>query len=139
MSITSEIFQNELLHLREDGMSNAEIAKSLDISYATVLRLIGKQPSGMRRPSPNTGFVTPVPKPACKEEELEACLLVASREIQLSGDFGEYVLNSGNQTVSIAAGEGSLSVPFGQIDVLINELSAIKRNISDVVRGNEMW
>lgn len=139
MNITSEISQNELLHLREDGMSNAEIAKSLDLSYATVLRMIGKQPPGMRRPSSSTTFSTPVSKPVYKDEEPEACLLVASRKVQLSGDFGEYVLDSENEMISVEIGESVVKVPFGQIDTLINELSAIKRNLSDVKRGNEMW
>lgn len=34
---------SEMLRMREDGMSNRDIAKSLDISYQTVLRYIGKQ------------------------------------------------------------------------------------------------
>jgi predicted transcriptional regulator len=32
-----------MLRMREDGMSNRDIAKSLDISYQTVLKYIGKQ------------------------------------------------------------------------------------------------
>ena len=33
----------EMLELRKQGMSNHDIAKSLDISYPTVIRYIGKQ------------------------------------------------------------------------------------------------
>lgn len=33
----------EMLRMREEGMSNHDIAKSLDIAYSTVLRYIGKQ------------------------------------------------------------------------------------------------
>ena len=37
----------EMLQLREQGMSNHDIAKSLDISYATVVRYIGRQDGHM--------------------------------------------------------------------------------------------
>lgn len=37
---------SEMMELRNQGMSNYDIAKSLDISYATVLRCIGKQGGG---------------------------------------------------------------------------------------------
>ena len=33
----------EMLELRDQGLSNHDIAKSLDISYQTVIRYIGKQ------------------------------------------------------------------------------------------------
>lgn len=33
----------EMLQMREDGLSNHDIAKALDISYATVRKYIGKQ------------------------------------------------------------------------------------------------
>lgn len=34
---------SDMLQLREQGLSNHDIAKSLDISYATVVRYIGRQ------------------------------------------------------------------------------------------------
>lgn len=37
----------EMLELRKQGMSNHDIAKSLDICYATVLNYIGKQDGKM--------------------------------------------------------------------------------------------
>lgn len=38
---------DEMLQLREQGLSNHDIAKSLDISYATVVRYIGRQDGHM--------------------------------------------------------------------------------------------
>lgn len=38
-----QITASEMLEMRKQGMSNHDIAKSLDISYPTVLRYIGKQ------------------------------------------------------------------------------------------------
>lgn len=46
-AITNEISYAEMLQMRQDGMSNQEIAKSLDISYNTVLRYIGRQPKNV--------------------------------------------------------------------------------------------
>ena len=37
------VSRNEMLQLREQGYSNADIANVLEISKATVLRYIGKQ------------------------------------------------------------------------------------------------
>lgn len=44
-----DITAAELRELREQGLSNHDIAKMLDISYATVLRYIGKQNCRMER------------------------------------------------------------------------------------------
>ncbi len=41
------VTKSEMMALREQGMSNHDIAKSLDISYQTVLRYIGKQDGHM--------------------------------------------------------------------------------------------
>ena len=43
-----QISREEMLQMRENGMTNKEIARSLDISYATVHRYIGSQPQGLR-------------------------------------------------------------------------------------------
>lgn len=45
--ITSEVSINEMLELRKQGMSNKDIARALEISYASVLRYIGKQQERM--------------------------------------------------------------------------------------------
>lgn len=39
----------ELIKMRETGMTNKEIADSLGVHYETVLKLIGKQPKGLRK------------------------------------------------------------------------------------------
>ena len=49
-SIEKEIGIDGLLAMRESGMSNAEIAAAIDVSVQSILRLIGKQPAGLRKP-----------------------------------------------------------------------------------------
>lgn len=43
----NDISVGEMLRLRDEGLSNKDIANVLDIHYATVLRWIGKQ-NGVR-------------------------------------------------------------------------------------------
>lgn len=50
-ALYKDIDPGSLIEMRNSGMSNAEIAGALDVSYNTILRLIGKQPRGCRKPS----------------------------------------------------------------------------------------
>lgn len=51
MSMYGQVSCGEMLHMREsEGMSNREIAERLDCSTATVYKMIGKQPEGIRAP-----------------------------------------------------------------------------------------
>ena len=42
--LLADVSMAELHQLREDGMTNREIAEHLDVSYATIYRYLGKQP-----------------------------------------------------------------------------------------------
>lgn len=46
--LSKEVSREELLHMREEGLTNKQIAERLGCNYYTVLRYIGKQPDGMR-------------------------------------------------------------------------------------------
>ena len=58
-----QITASEMLEMRKQGMSNHDIAKSLEISYPTVLRYIGKQGGHME------GLEAFKDAPAPKKEE----------------------------------------------------------------------
>ena len=45
--LTREVSISEMLEMRDRGMTNKEIAQSLDVSYQTVLNHIGKMPRDM--------------------------------------------------------------------------------------------
>lgn len=60
--LTDSVSVDELLKMRESGMTNSDIARALDVSYYTVLRYIGNQPGRAARHA-----YTPKPvKPHCK-------------------------------------------------------------------------
>lgn len=54
--LTDSVSVDELLKMRESGMTNSDIARALDVSYYTVLRYIGNQPG-------RTPRYTYMPKP----------------------------------------------------------------------------
>lgn len=68
--LSNDVSIQELLRMREDGMSNAEIAEQLDVHVSTIYNYIGKQPAGMRRPHPSKRSVDVLP-PAILFGELE--------------------------------------------------------------------
>ena len=40
--IIDEVSVNEMIQMRESGMSNAEVAQALDVSYSTVLNYLAR-------------------------------------------------------------------------------------------------
>ncbi len=139
MSLMREVSQSELLHMREDGMSNQEIAKSLDVSYQTVLRLIGKQPSGLRKPAVRNLAASTNEISVCNSNEPKAGLAVIGRSVSLTGDLAEYMLDCTEDVLTVKIGDGTVCLPFQKIESLMTELAAICRNIPRVRVGNEMW
>ena len=46
--LSKDVSTSEMLRLREEGMSNRQIAAQLDVHYNTVLKYIGKEPRNPR-------------------------------------------------------------------------------------------
>lgn len=46
--LTDDVSMDELLQMRQDGMSNQEIANRLGVSKSTVYKHLGPQPKGIR-------------------------------------------------------------------------------------------
>jgi transposase len=105
-----QITASEMLEMRKQGMSNHDIAKSLDISYPTVLRYIGKQGGHMEgldafkdAPSPKKEEakeeVKPVipkydPKPVLERFVVGGCdvtMDAEAREILIRSCGGEFL------------------------------------------------
>lgn len=143
--LTDSVSVDELLKMRESGMTNSDIARALDVSYHTVLHYIGNQPGRAARHA-----YTPKPvKSHCKSlgggngmsESAPACLAVSGRIVSLEGICGSYMVDAINSTITIDTGwcEKSIDMPADKLPDFINELSAIMRHIPELSKCNEMW
>lgn len=135
---------SELKQMREDGMTNQEIADSLDVSYMTVLRVLGKQPDSMARKPRGGGSVVKAPPKKQEEECVPACLVTINRTIELQGATAKYVLNVEQKTInvkpenerrmfeSLELNVDELDTFIEGLDTFIKELQAIQRKIGTV-------
>lgn len=145
-SFIKDLPKTELLAMRENGMSNAEIARKLSISYNTVLNLIGRQPESTTSASRSNAKArrqtrmdgTPafmeVTTPTVKDEEpARAVLAVKSSTISLCGAFMNYCISADRAMIDVETSEGRclMQIPSDKIDLFIDELKAIKNNIND--------
>lgn len=140
-SLIQDVSISELEQMRENGMTNQEIADAIGVSYQTIRKLIGRQPPGLRKPGvyhrPN--FVQSEPK-----EEPPATLIVEDRALKLAGLYASYKIMVKNKLINVIldTSEGvspAMEIPFDQIDTFIQELQAIQRHVKGMTIGNEMW
>lgn len=54
--LSMDVSTSEMLRLREEGMSNSQIAAQLDVSHKTILRYIGKEPRETKDNKPKTEY-----------------------------------------------------------------------------------
>ena len=95
-----EVSVSEMMQLRNDGYSNADIARILDISLPTVYKYIGKQ--GCHIPSATASFITKpttnVPDDTTTQQEV----MVISRVVAIDGYLFELssdgIADSSNST-----------------------------------------
>lgn len=133
-----------LYSMRREGMSNKEIAQSLGISYGYVLQLIGKQPKDLTSKAISEGrCASCAPTPAKEEPPPSPCLEVVERSINLNGLFGQYFVSVDKRTVLVSFREDDELVCFNldmdKLEILIEELEAVKRNLSSIRVSKEMW
>lgn len=111
---------SEMLQLREQGLSNHDIAKALDISYATVRKYIGKQGGRMEGlaafkdapvkkavPEEPTVPEIPVYEPVPIKElyslgDKEVCISHAERVVKIWGKQSGGPCNYGREEVSFS-------------------------------------
>lgn len=146
-SVLKDVSISELMTMREQGMSNQEIANALGVTYQSILRLIGKQPKEVRRErsfTPEVNSHSSVPRNAeilkPEEEILPASLVMAERSFVLQGEIGRYEIDTYAQAVRISvADQGAFSIPIQDVRVLHSELSAILRNQEKLKFSVEAW
>lgn len=151
--LLDDVSVNELLEFRNDGYTNSQIAKMLDVSTQTIYSIIGKIPDDMiakakreaakmggyarwenKKPSEGNKQMKGVePK---MENTNSACLVVVNRNVTLQGTIGLYEVDCEKKKVTMRPVE---EINFEKLNDYINELQAISRKIGQMNIGNEMW
>lgn len=138
--LLDDISLEELQYMRnEEGLSNFEIAEKVGCSSNTIFRILGPQPKHIRTPQGLAGAARARVKAdkdctasvarKAQEEPEEACLMVASRTIRLTGLVSTYEVNENAGTVTIIRPDGNgFDLKLDELDDMIKELSAIRRH-----------
>ena len=152
--LTREISAGELLTMREQGMTNTDIARHLDISLPTVRKYIGPTPAELTNRARQEGArkareqksaqqvsaedtaQQPVPEPE-PTEKTPAMRIVAERRIcELEGSLCNYEVDTGAGSVSLKDG-ASPAVVMGELDRasldrFIRELQEVRKLMGGV-------
>lgn len=138
--ILRDISVNELMKMRESGMTNQDIANTLDVGVSTIYRYIGAQPPGMRKKREYRNEFTHHQEDQ-REEFEEAALIVEDRRICLAGLFAGYKVNIKAKEVIVFVEDGvdALTIPFDQVETFAKELRAISKHVNSLHIGNEAW
>ncbi len=128
-----QITASEMLEMRKQGMSNHDIAKSLDISYPTVLRYIGKQGGHMEgleafkyAPTPKKEDAKAEVKPVIPKYDPKPTL----ERFRVSGIMID--MNSIDRYVTISGEEGEIILEYESIPDLVQFLAWAMRERMEV-------
>lgn len=135
--LIDDVTVQEMRHMRDNGMTNQDIANTLDVSYPTVYRYLGKQPSRGGMVSQYIPIDSKRETPP--EEEHEAVLPVVNRVTYLKGAFGQYSVDAQARTVTLIVKGAMVEVEFDQWEAFASEIAAIGRNLNKQTVGVEMW
>lgn len=140
-----------LLKMRDDGMTNAEIAVSLGCSKQTIYNLIGSMPPEMRRrifqengannmkaakERREGGYTVerkaPSMMPQREAEPVKAVLAVKKTDTYLTGAYKNYVVAADRSCIDVETEDGRtlLNIPADMLGTFIEELTAIQKNIN---------
>lgn len=139
--LDKEVSIPELLRMREEGMSNPEIAGVLDVSPHTIWRYIGPGPRAKNRVRGGTPVAVEIRR--AEPAEVQACLSIGASPINLTGAYGKYTIEEERTYICISGEadghEVNGSIPVDQLSTFIKELQAIERNIGKVQPRLEVW
>jgi hypothetical protein len=93
-SIIKDVSISEMLELREQGLTNREIAIKLDITSQTVRKYIGAMPSELRSKAIRE---QKIPQPTTPVEQLPICNL----RFTIQGKFANYEIDPVDGTINI--------------------------------------
>lgn len=112
--ILKDIDKTTLLSMRDSGMTNQEIADSVGCCYATICKILGKQPPGMRKPR--------APKEVKRIQMNTPRKRMKVSHVTLCGKFADFEVDLDNKTFAIETGEGSLIFDLSKLEEMANDL-----------------
>ena len=123
----------EMLQLREQGLSNHDIAKSLDISYMTVVRYIGKQDGRMEGLA---AFKDTPPRQKKQEPEVHAVTHYDAKPVVETFDVNRcrIMLDHENRCVII---DDDIMLPYDKIPDIVQFLVWAMRTRMEVTADGE--
>ena len=140
-SLLKSVSYEELAQMRDNGMTNKDIATSLGVSPQTVYKYLGPQPSrGWSRHAYNDRPLSNPEQPN-KDEPDDAALIIENRTINLAGLFAGYKIDIKAKEIRVFVEDGvdALVIPFDQVVNFAKELRAITKHVKDLSVGAEAW
>lgn len=139
-SLLKEVSIDELAKMRESGMTNRDIANTLNVSVATIYKYIGAQPQWGRMSREIRAAISDREQSSESAQD-DAALVVENKSISLAGLFAGYTVDIKSKRVRIFVEDGvdALIVPFDQVQNFANELRAISSHIEGLKIDSEMW
>lgn len=115
-----DVSRDDLMQLREKGYSNKDIANMLEISYATVIRYIGKQECRMESvtKTPERSGITPYENPIPQVKVLRQMVAIGGYAFEV--DMVDRVAY-----VSTPAGDGEIIIKADEIKTVYRQRAAV--------------
>lgn len=136
-SLARDVDISTMMSMRDQGMSNPQIAERLGVTYKTVLKYIGKQPRGMPRNYRVNNFdpvINPTDAPARAQDYKtveKPVLRVVSTVSTLEGDTNKYVIDTSSGSVEISGLVNGL-LDRQTLDSFLRELKEIRSIFNNV-------
>lgn len=127
--LSKDVDMTTLYSMRDQGMSNQEIADTLGVSYMTILRYIGKNPNRAKRSTP-VRKANPDPVISTYDQPdtvKEAALVSGDILYSMQGSVGTYEINPKEKTIRICKDR----ITYDELDTVITELSRIRDNLQN--------
>lgn len=140
-SLLKDVSVNEMRRMRDNGMTNADIAEALGCTAVTVRRYIGPQPGrnwgGYRSRAARPAEAAEAPK----AEASPACLAVTNSVVYLQGVAAEYAVDAGKRRVNfmLPGMETFACLDFDKWPDFAREVAAVARKLDGQSVPVEMW
>lgn len=163
--LTDEVDISSLMHLRDEGYSNAEIAEQLGVCKMTVYRYIGKQPKEIASERMRAGKEKAeverihdlaermrkaperkieMDKPSFEDVVIDntlpdAMLAIKERIINLEGTSGMRYTVCHERATIWSGSDNSITVDAKHLREFAAEIRAILRHIDETNAKNQLW